>query len=189
MVSLYFKLRVVCFRRGPLSSELTIEHDFRIFRGRGIVVIHSVDMLKPVVSTYMEFSSKDSISKFSSHINFFLVRERREDAMSFKFVLLNSREQGYVSQSSSPSSSLSSSSFRAQEVFLLEAAPWLKRLVAGFPPRGPGSNPGLVMWDLWWIKWRWGRFFPNTSVSPANLYSAHFSTITITITYHPGLVQ
>jgi hypothetical protein len=43
------------------------------------------------------------------------------------------------------------------------------------------------MWDLWWTKWRWGRFSPSTSVSPANLYSTNFSTITIT--YHPGLVQ
>jgi hypothetical protein len=33
----------------------------------------------------------------------------------------------------------------------------------------------------------WGRFSPSTSVSPANLYSTNFSTITIT--YHPGLVQ
>jgi hypothetical protein len=30
-------------------------------------------------------------------------------------------------------------------------------------------------------------FFLSTSVSPANLYSTHFSTITIT--YHQGLVQ
>jgi hypothetical protein len=45
----------------------------------------------------------------------------------------------------------------------------------------------LVMWDLWWIKWRWGRFPPSTSVSPANLHSTNFSTITIT--YHLGLVQ
>jgi hypothetical protein len=38
------------------------------------------------------------------------------------------------------------------------------------------------MWDLWWTKWRWGRFFPpNTSVSPANLHSTNFSTITITM--------
>jgi hypothetical protein len=29
-------------------------------------------------------------------------------------------------------------------------------------------------------------FFPSTSVSPANLNSTNFSTITIT--YHPGLV-
>jgi hypothetical protein len=43
------------------------------------------------------------------------------------------------------------------------------------------------MWNLWWIKWRWGRFSPSTSVSLANLYSTNFSTITIT--YHPGLVQ
>jgi hypothetical protein len=30
-------------------------------------------------------------------------------------------------------------------------------------------------------------FSPSTSVSPANLHSANYSTITIT--YHPGLVQ
>jgi hypothetical protein len=43
------------------------------------------------------------------------------------------------------------------------------------------------MWDLWWTKWRWGRVSPSTSVSPANLHSTNFSTITIT--YHLGLVQ
>jgi hypothetical protein len=42
------------------------------------------------------------------------------------------------------------------------------------------------MRDLWWTKWRWGKFLPNTSASPANLHSANF--FTITITYHPGLV-
>jgi hypothetical protein len=36
-------------------------------------------------------------------------------------------------------------------------------------------------------KWRWGRFSPRTSVSPAYLHSTNFSTVTIT--YHPGLVQ
>jgi hypothetical protein len=35
-------------------------------------------------------------------------------------------------------------------------------------PRGPG----LVKWDLWWTKRRWGKFSPSTSVSPANLYSS-----------------
>jgi hypothetical protein len=44
------------------------------------------------------------------------------------------------------------------------------------------------MWDLWWTKWRWGRFSPSTLVSPANLYSTNFLT-KLTITYHPGLVQ
>jgi hypothetical protein len=42
------------------------------------------------------------------------------------------------------------------------------------------------MWDLWWAKWRWGRFSPRALVSPANLHSTNLS---ITITYHPGLVQ
>jgi hypothetical protein len=49
------------------------------------------------------------------------------------------------------------------------------------------QNRGLVMWDLWWTKWCWGRFSLSTSLSPVNLYSTNFSTITIT--YHPGLVQ
>jgi hypothetical protein len=28
-------------------------------------------------------------------------------------------------------------------------------------------------WDLWWTKWRWSRFSPSTSVSPANLHSTN----------------
>jgi hypothetical protein len=32
-----------------------------------------------------------------------------------------------------------------------------------------------------------GQVFSSTSVSPANLHSTNFSTITLT--YHPGLVQ
>jgi hypothetical protein len=31
-----------------------------------------------------------------------------------------------------------------------------------------GSRPGLSCGILWWTKWRWGRFSPSTSVSPAN---------------------
>jgi hypothetical protein len=49
------------------------------------------------------------------------------------------------------------------------------------------GGPGLVMWDLWWTKWRWGRFSPSTSVSPANLHSINCSTITLI--YHLELVQ
>jgi hypothetical protein len=48
-----------------------------------------------------------------------------------------------------------------------------------------GSSPGLVMWDLWWTKWRWGRFSPSTSVSPANLHSTYFSSVILI--YHLGL--
>jgi hypothetical protein len=39
---------------------------------------------------------------------------------------------------------------------------------------------GLVKWDLWWKKWRLGRFFPSTSVSPANRHSTKLSIIIIT---------
>jgi hypothetical protein len=49
------------------------------------------------------------------------------------------------------------------------AVPWLRRLVAGLSPRRPGLDPGL-MWDLWWTKWHWDRFFPRVlRVSPVNL--------------------
>jgi hypothetical protein len=44
---------------------------------------------------------------------------------------------------------------------------------------GPGSIPGLVKWNLWWTKWRRGRFSPSTSVSPA-IHSTKFSILTIT---------
>jgi hypothetical protein len=44
------------------------------------------------------------------------------------------------------------------------------------------------MWDLWWTKWRWGRFSPGTSVTPANSHSIYCSTIIIIIS-QPGLVQ
>jgi hypothetical protein len=42
------------------------------------------------------------------------------------------------------------------------------------------------MWDLWWTKWLWDGFSPSTSVSLANLHSTNF--LTITITFHPGLI-
>jgi hypothetical protein len=58
---------------------------------------------------------------------------------------------------------------------------WLPIAAARFRSRG------LVKWDLWWTKWRWGRFSPSTSVSPANLHSTN--CYTITLTYHLGLVQ
>jgi hypothetical protein len=61
----------------------------------------------------------------------------------------------------------------------------IAQAVSGWRHRaGPDSNPDLVLWDLWWTKWHWGRFSPSTSVSLAN--STNFSTITIT--YHLGLV-
>jgi hypothetical protein len=40
---------------------------------------------------------------------------------------------------------------------------------------------------LWRTKWRWGRFSPSTSVSPANFHSTNCSTITLI--YHLGIVQ
>jgi hypothetical protein len=35
------------------------------------------------------------------------------------------------------------------------------------------------MWGLWWTKWHWGRFSPNTSVSLANHQCTNFSIIII----------
>jgi hypothetical protein len=31
---------------------------------------------------------------------------------------------------------------------------------------GLGSSQGLITWNLWYIKWHWGRFSPSTLVSP-----------------------
>jgi hypothetical protein len=61
----------------------------------------------------------------------------------------------------------------------VRAAPQLRRLVAGFPPRRPGSgHVGFCDGQ----NWRWSRFSLRTSVSPANLHSICFSTIIFTIT-------
>jgi hypothetical protein len=49
-------------------------------------------------------------------------------------------------------------------------------IVAGFKP-GSG-HVGFCDGE----KWRWGRFSPRTSVSPANLRSICFSTVIFTIT-------
>jgi hypothetical protein len=66
-------------------------------------------------------------------------------------------------------------------LMLIEATPYLKRLVAGFPPRRPGFAPGCGKWDLWWTKWCQGRFSPSSTVSPAKTVdSTNFSIITIT---------
>jgi hypothetical protein len=37
--------------------------------------------------------------------------------------------------------------------------PWLRSLVAGLSPRRSGFAAGQSMWDLWWTKWHWDRFF------------------------------
>jgi hypothetical protein len=58
----------------------------------------------------------------------------------------------------------------------------LRRLVASFPPLRPGFKPECAYVGFYdGQKWRWGRFPPRTSVSPANLHSICLSTITFTI--------
>jgi hypothetical protein len=41
------------------------------------------------------------------------------------------------------------------------AVPWLRRLVATSHRGDPGSILVQSMWDLWWTKWHWDRFFPR----------------------------
>jgi hypothetical protein len=48
----------------------------------------------------------------------------------------------------------------------------------------PGFAPGSSKWDLWWTKWRRGRFSPSTSVSPAK--TVHSTNISIIITITRG---
>jgi hypothetical protein len=63
------------------------------------------------------------------------------------------------------------------------AAPYLRRLVVGFPPRRLGFKPGSGHVRLCdGQKCRWGRFSPRSSVSPANLHSICLSTIIFSIT-------
>jgi hypothetical protein len=62
---------------------------------------------------------------------------------------------------------------------LNRAAPQLKRLVASFPPRRPGFDPGSGQ-----VEFVVDKVALGTSVSPANLHSTNCSTITLT--YHLG---
>jgi hypothetical protein len=52
---------------------------------------------------------------------------------------------------------------------------YLRWLVAASHGGDPGTIPSQVMRDLWWTKWYWARFSPNTSVFPAN---SHFTNWT-----------
>jgi hypothetical protein len=62
--------------------------------------------------------------------------------------------------------------------FRRKAVPQLKRLV-------PVFQSDQVVYNLWWTKRHWGRFSPNTFVSPVN----HFTDCsTLIIIHHPGLV-
>jgi hypothetical protein len=66
---------------------------------------------------------------------------------------------------------------------LPRAAPKLRQLVAVSPPRRPGFKPGSSHVGFCdGQKWRWGRFFPRTSVSLASLHSICFSKIIFTLT-------
>jgi hypothetical protein len=69
-----------------------------------------------------------------------------------------------------------------------QAAPQLKRLVAGFPPRRPGfktgsSHVGFVVDEV-----ALGQVFSEYFGFPCQS-SFHQFFSTITLTYHPGLVQ
>jgi hypothetical protein len=51
---------------------------------------------------------------------------------------------------------------------------------------GSASIPGLVMWDLRRMKWRWGRFSSNAWFSHDTSLSNEYCAIII---HHPGQVQ
>jgi hypothetical protein len=71
------------------------------------------------------------------------------------------------------------SRYKSQRLFhIAHTSTNLRWLVAGFPLGRPGFKPGsghVGCCDR--QKWRWGRFSPRTSISPANLHSICFSTI------------
>jgi hypothetical protein len=57
----------------------------------------------------------------------------------------------------------------------------LKTLKKNFRVTYFWAAPGSGKWNLWWTKWRRGRFSPRTSVSPAKtIHSTNFSILTIT---------
>jgi hypothetical protein len=62
---------------------------------------------------------------------------------------------------------------------------WLRRLVTGSQVRGPGSNTGQSMCNLWWQSGNGTGFFLSTSIFPSVLFHQYsilmHSSITDTI--------
>jgi hypothetical protein len=55
------------------------------------------------------------------------------------------------------------------------------------PPRLPGSISGMVMWDLWWTKWHWGKVSLIISVSLANSHSlTKWNLHSVSVSLHPS---
>jgi hypothetical protein len=42
---------------------------------------------------------------------------------------------------------------------------------------GPGSRSGQSMWDLWWKKWHWDRFFSEFFGFPVNIIPPSLSKL------------
>jgi hypothetical protein len=75
-----------------------------------------------------------------------------------------------------PSTPKYSKFFSALEIFRIKfvCIPYLTYVQIG---GCPGSTHGQAMWKLWWKKkWHWSIFLSNTSISPANSHSIHYST-------------
>jgi hypothetical protein len=75
----------------------------------------------------------------------------------------------------------------SQSTVRQKAAPLLRRLVAGLPPRRPRFELGSGHVGFLIDEVALGQVFSSTSVSTANHHSTSCSTITII--YQPGLVQ
>ena len=57
-----------------------------------------------------------------------------------------------------------------------KSLPWIRRLVADSHRGGPGSIPSQSMWDLWWKKWHWDKFFPEYFGFPMSISFHQCST-------------
>jgi hypothetical protein len=66
-----------------------------------------------------------------------------------------------------------SHSVKGQAIYLSEAVPWLRWLVAGLSPRRPGFASKSIQWDLWWTKWHWDGFFSEFFDFPLSISSHH----------------
>jgi hypothetical protein len=54
-------------------------------------------------------------------------------------------------------------------ILIVRAVPWLRRLVTDLSLLSLWSRFGQSMWDLWWKKWQWDRFFCEFLRFPFNI--------------------
>ena len=62
----------------------------------------------------------------------------------------------------------------------IQLVPLLWQLLGDLSTRKASAAADRSVWDLWWTKWNWDRFFSSTSLSPCQYHSQQRCTLIFT---------